>query len=387
MPPDPIPFFARTLRGTEWLAAAEIGHRCGGAITDVKHREIRFQLDRLQTGILELGSVDDLFLTCRILNEVDHKRSALAALSKDIAGIDFAKTISQLTLLREISELPSFDVIASFLGRRNYNRFEIEDSVAAVIRRQTGWNYSPQREGKKDELDLSFRIHLSGNEGIIGARLSSAPLHRRSYKLESRAGTLHPPLAFGLAMLAGLKANHNLLDPFCGVGTILIEALKLEPGLSATGIDIDIESISKAVVVAANAKKDIRFLTGDAGRLPFDKGRIDRIISNLPWGRAVDFRGDARSCFEEFERVTADDARIVLLIDGFEEQAQLDQRGFNILLRTPVSLFGSWPEILILARESQGPGLFIDDSSGLGLTLAKYWKLWPSLFDKTQKPS
>ena len=351
MSPEPVSLFARTIRGVESIAASEIEQCCGATITEIRHREIRFQVDSLQAGLLDLGSVDDVFLTCGIVTEVDHTRAALAALAKRSNHINFARTISPLNHIRKIPDKPNFDVVASFLGRRNYNRFEIEDTVAEVIQHQTRWTYAPQREHKSD-LDLSFRIHLSDHEAIIGARLTSAPLHRRTYKIESRTGTLHPPLAFAMAMLANLAENQQLLDPFCGVGTILIEALTLEPRLCAPAVDIDSASIRKAVSIARTANKEIHFIAGDAGQLPFADGEIDRIISNPPWGRAVGVRGAAKhSFFEELKRVSAAGVRIVLLLDAADEhQVAIERSGFKLLRRTPVSLFGSWPEILVLAN-------------------------------------
>jgi 23S rRNA G2445 N2-methylase RlmL len=352
MSPTPITLFARTIRGIESIAAAEIEQRCGATVTEIRHREIRFHLDALKPRLLDLGSVDDVFLTCGIVNEVDHTRAALPALAKRLNRINFAETIAPLRHLRKIPDKPNFDVVASFLGRRNYNRFEIEDTVAEVIQHQTRWRYTPQRENKSDRLDLSFRIHLSDQEAIIGARLTSAPLHRRTYKIESRTGTLHPPLAYAMAMLSNPAENQKLLDPFCGVGTILIESLTLEPRLCASGVDIDSESIHKAISIAEIANKDIQFIVGDAGQLPFAGGEIDRIISNPPWGRAVSVRGSAKhSFFEELKRVSAAGVRIVLLLDAADEhQISIEQNGFKVLRRTPVSLFGSWPEILVLGH-------------------------------------
>jgi 23S rRNA G2445 N2-methylase RlmL len=351
MSPVPISLFARTIRGIEEIAAAEIEQRCGATITEVRHREIRFQLDALKPRLLDLGSVDDVFLTCGIINEVDHTRAALSDLAKRSSRINFVETIAALRHIRKIPHKPNFDVVASFLGKRNYNRFEIEDTVAEVIRHQTRWRYTPQREQKSD-LDISFRIHLSDREAIMGVRLSGAPLHRRTYKVESRTGTLHPPLAFAMAMLANVAENQQLLDPFCGVGTILIEALRLEPRLCAAGVDIDGESIRKAISIAETASKDIRFIVGDAGQLPFADGEIDRIISNPPWGRAVGVRGSAKdSFFDELKRVSGAEVRIVLLMDAADEhQAVIERSGFKVLRRTPVSLFGSWPEILVLGN-------------------------------------
>ena len=44
-----------------------------------------------------------------------------------------------------------------------------------------------------------------------------------------------------------LKANAQVLDPFCGVGTMLIERNKLAPANPMYGIDIFGEAIDKAM--------------------------------------------------------------------------------------------------------------------------------------------
>lgn len=392
MSSKPISLFARTIRGIEWVSAAEIEQRCGAAITDIRHREIRFQLDELKTELLELGSVDDVFLTCGVIDDVGHTRAALPALAQHLNSVNFVETFSALKHIRKLPNKPNFDVVASFLGRRNYNRYEIEDTAADAIRRLTEWKYTPQRETKSDRLDLSFRIHLSGSEAIIGARLTNAPLHRRTYKTESRTGTLHPPLAFAMAMLANLSENQKVVDPFCGVGTILIEALQLEPQVSASGVDIDDESIRKAISIAETANKIIDFSVGDAGHLPFTDREIDRVISNPPWGRAVEAAGSLRvatdSFFEELQRIVSTEGRIVLLMDSAaESQAAMERSGFKVLLHTQVSLFGTWPEVLVLANADNEFRLFADDVSKFGPALAKQWQLWPKILAKTSHQS
>ena len=392
MSPKPISLFARTIRGIEWIAAAEIERRCGTPVTDIRHREIRFQVDELQSELLDLGSVDDLFLNCAVISGVDHTRAALSVLAQRLNSVDVGATITTLRPVRKVPAKPNFDVVASFLGRRNYNRYEIEDTVADAIGRQTGWKYTPQRETKSEQLDLSFRVHLSGPEALIGLRLTTAPLHRRTYKIESRIGTLHPPLAYAMAMLSNVAENQKLLDPFCGVGTILFEALKLEPHLCASGIDIDSESIRKAASIAGSANKNIDFRVGDAGQLPFTTGEFDRIISNPPWGRAVEVEGSLRvardSVFKELKRVVNSEGRLVLLVDSATEfDAVMERTGFKLLLRTQVSLFGTWPEILVLADADSKSRLFIDDISIFGPALQRYWQQWPALSETTSKQS
>ena len=58
----------------------------------------------------------------------------------------------------------------------------------------------------------------------ISVDTSGELLHRRGYRLETAKAPLRETLAAGLLMAAGWDCQSPLLDPFCGSGTIAIEA-------------------------------------------------------------------------------------------------------------------------------------------------------------------
>ncbi len=65
---------------------------------------------------------------------------------------------------------------------------------------------------------------------------SGAGLHKRGYRAQSNEAPIKETLAAAMAELAGVRANHFVVDPMCGSGTILIEsamkALKIAPGIN-----------------------------------------------------------------------------------------------------------------------------------------------------------
>ena len=387
MSEKPVHLFARTIRGLEWVAAAELERRFNVQIIDIQHREVRFHLNSLDRRLLNAGSVDDIFITCKIIRGLDHTRAALFIMAKSATSIDFPKAITLLRHIRKISKRPNFDIIASFLGRRNYNRYEIEDLIGEAIEKQTGWRYTPQRSDSALPIELSFRIHLSGDEALIGMRLTKNPLHRRTYKIASRTGTLHPPLAFAMAMLSNLCKGHYVLDPFCGVGTIPIEALRVESEICSFGVDVDNESLLKAVSNAEAAKTPVKFLVGDAGQLPFADGVIDRIISNPPWGQVVGAQGKLVGgmfpFFIESKRLLSHTGRLMMLTNSVADHLRLiEASGLKLLLQIPVSLFGSWPEICLLTDSSRREKGLFNLNSTFGPQLTKYWQRWPVIQKK-----
>lgn len=379
----PVQLSARTIHGVEWVAAAEIEGRLGADVTALNHREIRFRVGELERSLLELGSVDDVFLTCGVLGGLDHTRASLAALAEGASAIDFQRLVGSLRRLRSVTKRPRFDVVASFLGRRNYNRFEIEDHLGGAIAAQTGWHYLTRSFGDKPVSEITFRAHLSNDEAYVGLRLSPTPLHRRPYKTATQAGTLHPPLAYVMAMLAGLKEGLTTLDPCCGVGTIPIEVARLQPAARSVGTDLDPEAISKAVANAGADSKEVTFLSADAGRLPFADASFDRVISNPPWGRTVEARGTLAGRAEmlgvEISRVLRPGGRVVLLLDpAGDEDAALERAGLRFVHRMPVSLFGSWPQVWVLTGEDTDGASPVDAEADFGPELSKYFRRRPA---------
>jgi tRNA (guanine6-N2)-methyltransferase len=376
--PNSIRLFARTVRGAEWIGAAEIEGRIKAKITDLRHREIRFQVQKLETSLLDLGSVDDIFLIGSNVQNIDHTRASLSLLSAQASAIDFETNLAFLRQIRSIPRIPTFTVVASFLGRRNYNRFEIEGSIANAIRAKTNWHYFPQEVEQTEHADVTFRVHLSDRGGVIGLRLSLTPLHRRKYKVASRTGTLHPPLAFAMAMLCGTHKGSIVLDPCCGVGTIPIEASSLEPLARVIGSDIDIETAHNAAINAQEANQNVTFVVADAGGLPVRESSVDRIICNPPWGRAVNALGllekDPNCLFMELGRILKLDGRIVLIDDNdIIKKTNLHRFDLKLAASIPISLFGVWPSISIIAHRASPHVNPIDITGRFGTELAKYW--------------
>lgn len=68
----------------------------------------------------------------------------------------------------------------------------------------------------------------------ISLDTSGASLHRRGYRLETAKAPLRETLAAGLLFASGWNTSSPLIDPFCGSGTIPIEAAmmarKIAPG-------------------------------------------------------------------------------------------------------------------------------------------------------------
>jgi putative N6-adenine-specific DNA methylase len=74
-------------------------------------------------------------------------------------------------------------------------------------------------------------VRLVNDQCTISVDSSGALLHRRGYRLATAKAPLRETLAAGMLLAAGWDARSPLLDPFCGSGTIAIEAALMAGGL------------------------------------------------------------------------------------------------------------------------------------------------------------
>jgi 23S rRNA G2445 N2-methylase RlmL len=295
-------FFARATRGIEWIAAAEITGRAGGSVLELGHREVLFSAPD-PAPLLALRTVDDVFAWAGRVEGLGRERSSLAALARlgTEAGSDVSGALAVAAAVRPVPDHPRFDVTASFLGRRNYNRYDIEDTVGSALAHVTGGEYLPRRDRGRAASpspspaaspSLSWRVHVRDGEAILGLRLAARPLHRRASAWATVPGSLHPPVAAALVLLAGVVPGGWLGDPFCGSGTVLAEHLHLAAGGRAVGVDIDPAAVAAARANLVSFGGDARALVvrGDAAALPVRPGALDVVVTNPPWGRTVSLR-------------------------------------------------------------------------------------------------
>lgn len=113
-----------------------------------------------------------------------------------------------------------------------FTALTVKDAVCDVFRKHT--NQRPN----VDKVNPDVRIHVFIQNKTITFFIdtSGEALFKRGYRTDTGAAPLRENLAAGLLMLAGFPNYLGLLDPFCGSGTIVIEAAMIAtnqaPGLN-----------------------------------------------------------------------------------------------------------------------------------------------------------
>ncbi len=348
------PFLARTVRGLEAIAAAEARERLDAGDVRIGHRSVRFSSTAAAAELLRLRSADDVFLVCGELQGVGHTRAALADLAERARTLALEPCLDWIAEGRDVRPANGFELVVSFLGRRNFSRYDVEDVVGEAIGRRLGLPLVRMHDPERAVPDVSIRLHLEHTEGVVGARVGQGPLHRRPYKRDSVPGSLHPPVAYALVRVAGACERHVLLDPFCGAGTIPIEAQLGMGPLTAVAADVSQAALRATRANANRAGVRVLPVRADAGRLPIRDGSIDRMVGNPPWRNQVGDLGSLRpgrlSLWREVSRVLAEGGCAVMLGLTDEDARTLGTCGLVSADALRLSLSGTWTTASIVSR-------------------------------------
>ncbi|KAA3642774.1 MAG: methyltransferase domain-containing protein [Chloroflexi bacterium] len=331
--------FAITTRGLEEISNAEMQALPGIHDLSNGYRHIRATVQKGLSALLDLRTVDDVFLELTEWEQVGHERSTLAEFSERSTELALGEPLAQLRGLREIPGHPTFSVTANFVGKRNYSNDEIKLAVSeGVLQSQAGWQYA-----EDDRVaDLNLRVFIEHSKALVGLRIGETPLHRRDYKQAQLPGSLKPTVAAAMLRIARLQEDQVCLDPFCGSGTIVIEAALA--GAGSMGGDIEQAMLKAAETNRQAAGVKVAFSQWDAMQLPLPGAIVDLVVSNLPWGRQVEVDGSLWKLYEEsyleMLRVIKPGGKLVLLTsfpDLLPEEPE-DQ--------IEISLFGQTPSVL-----------------------------------------
>jgi len=182
------------------------------------------------------------------------------------------------------------------------------------------------------------QVRIDDDRAELSIDAGGALLHLRGWRPQTRAAPLRETTAACLLVAAGWSGDEPLIDPFCGAGTIPIEAALLamgrspgvgrryaceewpalvrsplpnrgpagrgphtgrrpsvrEPSVLIIGADRDPEALEVAASNAARARVRLTWQRSSAEALP-SPGAVGVVVTNPPWGHRLG--GDARGAY------------------------------------------------------------------------------------------
>ena len=143
----------------------------------------------------------------------------------------------------------------------------------------------------------------------------------------------------------------------CGAGTILIERAMAGRLKMLIGGDISQDAIAHSRANFGNRHKPLNIREWDAKQLPLEDNTIDKIVSNLPWGRQYGSRGDLGRLYARFlsevARVQRTNGKGVFLVGAWSEfrKALSTTNGLRLVEHLKkISVLGRRADILVLKR-------------------------------------
>lgn len=220
-------------------------------------------------------------------------------------------------------------------------------------------------ETLSENSGATYQIMVKSNKDqfIITIDSSGDSLHKRGYRTKTNDAPMKETLAAAMVKLSDWSADRTLIDPFCGSGTILIEAGLLAqnkaPGLNRTfdfekwawmdqkkfeethkeaqeaektdvklriyGYDIDAGILRTAGYNAGNAGfRNMNFQCADFHNLDFSKYENATFICNPPYGERLEDKPSVEKMYREFgKKFTETKNCSLFIITPFENFPQL----------------------------------------------------------------
>jgi putative N6-adenine-specific DNA methylase len=342
------PFLIQELRG--------IGLKPASSSSSLSSRE-----EGYETGGVEFqGSLKDLYRANL------HLRTA----SRILVRLGFFEAARFPELRRKAADLPWEQYLSPEMdislrvtchASRLYHQRAVAERVAGAINDRLGQPPCLRKfdEETNDSLPQLVFVRILNNQCTISLDSSGALLHRRGYRLATAKAPLRETLAAAMLLAARWDGVSPLIDPFCGSGTIPIEAAlfarQIPPGYRRTfafmnwpsfnktlwdtvhGLHFDSEKRAKPRIIASDR---------DAGAIQAAHANAERarvldaiefacqavssmepptgpgwVVTNPPYGKRLPSNKDIRNLYAQFGKTLRSKCpgwKVVMLCDSVQ---------------------------------------------------------------------
>ncbi len=118
------------------------------------------------------------------------------------------------------------------LSHTHFTALKVKNAIVDLQRERMGSRSSIDVKNP----DICFHLHLANNQAVLSVDGCNSSLHKRGYRPAVGIAPIKETLAAGLIRMTEWDGTKNLVDPLCGSGTFLIEAVSSLLGF-ASGMD------------------------------------------------------------------------------------------------------------------------------------------------------
>ncbi|MDR2480902.1 MAG: class I SAM-dependent RNA methyltransferase [Spirochaetaceae bacterium] len=212
-------------------------------IIDLSYGKLRFETDikGLYYALIGLRTADRILLQCA--SSVVHDFDDLFELAHNIPFEDYIPKNMPLIIEKV---------------RTNRSSLSAKTSIQSVAHKAIASRLCTKyglRRLAENGIPAALRIYIEKDKAEILLDLCGDPLYKRGYRTEGGIAPLRETIAAAALLSSGWKRKYPLYDPFCGSGTIAIEAAlyayNIAPGLGRNFFLEKLLFISKKDIVTA----------------------------------------------------------------------------------------------------------------------------------------
>lgn len=180
-------------------------------------------------GATFTGNMQTVMRACLWLGTASHVRIRLAQFRCRALG-ELQRKAAELPWGHWLSNRVPVALTSRSRRSRVYHTGGISERIYNAISGSLG--KPPMLARDEDETVACVTARFEEDVCTISLDATTTPLHRRGYRLDGRKAPLREDIAHALVLASNWSPDSAMLDPFCGSGTIAIEAAGLAMGLA-----------------------------------------------------------------------------------------------------------------------------------------------------------
>jgi len=296
-------FFATCNKGLEEIAIQEVKKLINSDAEKVRGGMISFE-----------GNLDDIF-TLNYYSKTLHKIYFVIFEGNFEKLEDIYRQIKSIDFSQYIYPTQSFAIIPTRIGNHNFTSLDVAKVAGQAVIDSYLESKGVRLKVNLDNPNISVIVNVVNDYFFVALDTTGQSLHKRWYRKFSHVSPIKSTVAASMIVLSEFDGKNSLIDPFCGVGTIPIEAYHLinrVPNLNRNfefekfyfldrskwlkirenvgkreklkifGSDINAKYIEFAKENSKEAFAEIDFFVEDA--LKIDYSNYDFVITDMPFG-------------------------------------------------------------------------------------------------------